>query len=61
MRAWTTKEGVSGSAEGGCTTILVSLPVPKEIDDETLDDEGSGASTLFASAMALATLAAITF
>ena len=61
VKAWTTKEGVTGSAEGGCATILVSLPVPEGVIDTIADDEDSGASAIFASILALASLAAYTF
>jgi len=65
MATWTTGSGVSGSAEQGCTDMMIDIPVPEpDVPDETdnTDETDKGATSgLAATGMALAAVAALAF
>jgi len=69
MTVWVTREDVAGNAEALCGPVMIDIPVPEVEEEEEVvevtcaeDDETcSGASALYATALAFAAVAAMAF
>lgn len=69
MTIWVTREDVAGNAETYCGSVKIDIPVPDVEEEEEVieviceegDETCSGASALYATALAFAAVAAMAF
>jgi len=61
VSAWTTQEEYSGSAEAGCALFTINIPVPEPEPEPVVEPTETGASALYATALAFAAVAVMAF